>query len=77
MGLIHNFGDGEQSEQYPSVVWEAEIELCRRSVEVINRMRPRPKFVIVCGDLVDAMPQVSTEAEETDKCHGCFSHMKN
>ena len=25
-------------------------------MKVINAMRPRPAFFIICGDLVDAMP---------------------
>ena len=44
------------SDQYPNITWEQEIELCRQSVQVLNAMRPRPAFFIVCGDLVDAMP---------------------
>ena len=44
------------SQQYPNVTWEEEIKLCRQSVKVINAMRPRPAFFIICGDLVDAFP---------------------
>ena len=46
------------SDQYPHVTWEREIELCRQSVKVLNSMRPRAAFFIVCGDLVDAMPDL-------------------
>ena len=46
------------SDQYPNVTWEREIELCRQSVTILNAMRPRPAFFIVCGDLVDAMPDL-------------------
>ena len=59
MGLTEDYGDGTQEPQYPNVGWETEIELCTKSVEIINRLRPRPKFVIICGDLVDAMPNVT------------------
>ena len=44
------------SDQYPNISWEEEIELCRKSVDILNNMRPLPSFFIVCGDLVDAMP---------------------
>lgn len=56
LGLIENYGDGTQGDKYPDITWEKEIELCERSVAVINRMRPKPAFFIVCGDLVDAFP---------------------
>ncbi|CAK9099286.1 Serine/threonine-protein phosphatase CPPED1 (Calcineurin-like phosphoesterase domain-containing protein 1) [Durusdinium trenchii] len=35
---------------------EVEIDLSRRAVKLINQMSPRPKFVVVCGDLVHAFP---------------------
>lgn len=56
LGMMVNYGDGTISDQYPNITWEQEIELCRQSVQVLNAMRPRPAFFIVCGDLVDAMP---------------------
>ena len=33
--------------------WETELHYCRLAVEKINSMQPRPKFVCICGDLVD------------------------
>lgn len=36
--------------------WEKEIELAEKAVEKINSMTPKPKFVVMCGDLCDAMP---------------------
>ena len=57
LGLIFNWGtDGNDGTQYPESNWDREIELCRQSVEVMNRMRPKPAFSVVCGDLVDAFP---------------------
>jgi len=56
LGMIVNYGDGSIAEQYPNVTWEREMELCRLTVEKVNRMSPPPAFFIVCGDLVDAMP---------------------
>ena len=57
------------SDQYPNITWEREIELCRQSVKILNSMRPRPAFFIVCGDLVDAFPDRWPDirrAQETD-----------
>lgn len=36
--------------------WAKEIELTRRTIAAANRMQPPPKFLVICGDLVDAMP---------------------
>lgn len=36
--------------------WQTEIELTRKAVVAINAMNPKPKFFVVCGDLVHAMP---------------------
>lgn len=36
--------------------WQEEIQLCKDLVAACNQMEPKPKFLIVCGDLVDAWP---------------------
>lgn len=36
--------------------WGEEVELTQRAVEACNQMRPRPRFLVLCGDLVHAMP---------------------
>ena len=46
----------QDGNKYPESKWDQEIELCQQSVEVMNRMRPKPAFFVVCGDLVDAFP---------------------
>ncbi len=33
--------------------WETELEYSRRAIRMINAMDPPPKFVCVCGDLID------------------------
>jgi serine/threonine-protein phosphatase CPPED1 len=33
--------------------WETELNYCRLAVEKINTLQPRPKFVSMCGDIVD------------------------
>lgn len=38
---------------------EMEIELSQRAVKAVNRLTPRPRFAIVCGDLVNAYPAQS------------------
>lgn len=36
--------------------WDKEIELCKKLVSIANSAKPKPRFVVVCGDLVDARP---------------------
>ncbi|CAF1010811.1 unnamed protein product [Rotaria sp. Silwood1] len=36
--------------------WDIEIEATRAVIKKINQMKPKPKFFIVCGDIVDAFP---------------------
>lgn len=43
-------------EKKPNPQWDKEIALTEKAVEAVNRMEPKPRFFVVCGDLVDAMP---------------------
>ena len=36
--------------------WSEEVELTKQAVEAVNQLRPRPRFMVLCGDLVHAMP---------------------
>ena len=59
LGLIENYkkGQGKEGAGYPDeITWDKEIALCTQSVEILNAMRPKPRFFIICGDLVDAFP---------------------
>jgi 3',5'-cyclic AMP phosphodiesterase CpdA len=61
LGLLnHKFPDSGSS-------WEEEKELALRCVRECNRLRP--KFVVVCGDLVDAMP-VTGQKQADGRCEG-------
>lgn len=44
--------------------WEKEIKLAKECIQVINDMDPKPKFFIICGDLVDAMPGTKYRSEQ-------------
>ncbi|XP_041468404.1 serine/threonine-protein phosphatase CPPED1-like [Lytechinus variegatus] len=46
------------------ITWQAEIELTRKAIAAINRMKPKPKFFVVCGDLVHAMPDDNQKEEQ-------------
>jgi len=49
--------------------WDFEMGLSRKTVQKINSMRPLPKFVCICGDLVDMHESMHVNEETTlEKC---------
>lgn len=38
------------------ITWDEEINRAKKCVKAINAMTPKPKFLIVCGDLIHAFP---------------------
>ncbi|KAH1184245.1 serine/threonine-protein phosphatase CPPED1 isoform X1 [Mauremys mutica] len=36
--------------------WEEEIKLTEQAVQAINQLNPKPKFFVLCGDLIHGMP---------------------
>ncbi|XP_058705833.1 serine/threonine-protein phosphatase CPPED1 isoform X1 [Poecile atricapillus] len=36
--------------------WEEEIKLAEQAVQAVNKLNPKPKFFVLCGDLVHGMP---------------------
>jgi len=47
IGMRETFGNGPKG-------WEEEVRLFNDAIDELNRLRP--KFAIVCGDLIDQMP---------------------
>ena len=37
-------------------IWDEEIRLCELAISQWNTMSPRPRFVVICGDLVNDFP---------------------
>ncbi|QQP55077.1 Metallophosphoesterase CSTP1, partial [Caligus rogercresseyi] len=63
LGMMSNYDQSTKSTkkgQYSKglITWEDEIRLCRSLVSIVNDMRPRPEFLVICGDLLDAFPKV-------------------
>ncbi|XP_029312717.1 serine/threonine-protein phosphatase CPPED1 isoform X2 [Cottoperca gobio] len=47
--------------------WAEEVELTKQAVQAVNQLRPRPRFMVLCGDLVHAMPDTPfREGQERD-----------
>ncbi|XP_031699290.1 serine/threonine-protein phosphatase CPPED1 [Anarrhichthys ocellatus] len=54
LGLMKAWRDGDRDGGGDE--WGEEIELTKQAVEAVNQLRPRPRFIVLCGDLVHAMP---------------------
>ncbi|XP_006146604.1 serine/threonine-protein phosphatase CPPED1 isoform X2 [Tupaia chinensis] len=46
--------------------WGQEIRLTEQAVEAINKLNPKPKFFVLCGDLIHAMPGTAWRKEQTE-----------
>ncbi|XP_051818954.1 serine/threonine-protein phosphatase CPPED1 isoform X1 [Antechinus flavipes] len=45
--------------------WEEEIRLTEQAVQAINKLNPKPKFFVLCGDLIHALPGTRWRANQT------------
>ncbi|XP_025010820.1 serine/threonine-protein phosphatase CPPED1 isoform X2 [Gallus gallus] len=46
---VGNTGSGDDE-------WGEEIKLTEQAVQAINKLNPKPKFFVLCGDLIHGMP---------------------
>uniref|UniRef100_A0A8C6QQU5 Calcineurin-like phosphoesterase domain containing 1 n=1 Tax=Nannospalax galili TaxID=1026970 RepID=A0A8C6QQU5_NANGA len=46
--------------------WGQEIRLTEQAVKAINKLNPKPKFFVLCGDLIHAMPGTPWRKEQTE-----------
>uniref|UniRef100_A0A8C5QZQ4 Serine/threonine-protein phosphatase CPPED1 n=1 Tax=Leptobrachium leishanense TaxID=445787 RepID=A0A8C5QZQ4_9ANUR len=53
-GLMKSWEIGDCD--YGGDEWEQEIRLTEEAVQAINKLSPKPKFFVLCGDLVHSMP---------------------
>jgi len=51
-------GESYKNKDFPAtdITWDEEIKIIHKFVKEVNAMEPKPAFVIVCGDMVDAKP---------------------
>ncbi|KAF8567205.1 hypothetical protein P879_07426 [Paragonimus westermani] len=55
--------------------WDRELAWVDQAVRLVNLLDPRPKFVIVCGDLVDAQPGSDYRKSQTLDLLHAFSRL--
>ncbi|XP_050440370.1 serine/threonine-protein phosphatase CPPED1-like [Adelges cooleyi] len=58
LGYNTSFQDREPTD------WQEEMNRSITAVEKINALTPRPQFVVICGDLVNAMPNKEEKLNE-------------
>ncbi|XP_028914495.1 serine/threonine-protein phosphatase CPPED1 [Ornithorhynchus anatinus] len=61
-GLMKAWADGDCSSGGDE--WEQEIRLTEQAVQAINRLDPKPKFFVLCGDLIHGMPGTPWREEQ-------------
>lgn len=62
LGLMKAWRDGDCDNGGEE--WAEEVELTKQAVEAVNQLRPRPRFMVLCGDLVHAMPGMNRAQKE-------------
>lgn len=55
--------------------WDKDLVLLKEVIAAANQMTPRPKFFIVCGDLVDAFPGWENRQEQTQDLKSAFADL--
>ncbi|XP_075371181.1 serine/threonine-protein phosphatase CPPED1 isoform X2 [Mycteria americana] len=44
--------------------WGEEIKLAEQAVQAINKLNPKPKFFVLCGDLIHGMPETQWRKDQ-------------
>lgn len=72
-GLIDNWAGNPPETR----VWDEEIKLTKQAIKNANEMSPKPKFFIVCGDLVDDGPGQEHQAAQQRDFKAVFEKLEN
>lgn len=62
-------------EKKPNPRWDKEIYLTKKAIAAVNKMNPKPKFFIVCGDLIDALPSTSLRTAQEEDFKKVFAEL--
>ncbi|XP_068555948.1 serine/threonine-protein phosphatase CPPED1 isoform X6 [Anas acuta] len=55
-GLIKSWAVGDTNNGDDE--WKEEIKLTEQAVQAVNKLNPKPKFFVLCGDLIHGMPGI-------------------
>lgn len=56
IGADSQFGYIWPREKRDPLDWKLEMDKSICAIDKINNLTPRPQFLVICGDLVDTMP---------------------
>ena len=59
-----------------AITWDKEIVLTNKAMDCINKLRPCPKFVAICGDLVDAFPGSERHERQKFDLSNCLKKLR-
>ncbi|CAK9300331.1 unnamed protein product [Gordionus sp. m RMFG-2023] len=62
-------------ENTPEYNWDEEIKLTEKAIELANNLTPKPKFFIVCGDLVNAFPGQKLKSSQISSFKQTFNKL--
>ncbi|XP_064178877.1 serine/threonine-protein phosphatase CPPED1 [Anguilla rostrata] len=54
LGLMKAWREGNCDS--PGEEWAEEVRLTKQAVQAVNKLSPKPRFMVLCGDLIHAMP---------------------
>ncbi|MBN3303853.1 CPPED phosphatase, partial [Amia calva] len=52
--------------------WGEEVRLTQQAVQAVNKLKPRPRFMVICGDLIHAMPGTPWRQEQERDLKGAL-----
>lgn len=72
LGLIERYLEKREDPK-----WDQEVVLLKKAIACANRMQPKPKFFIVCGDLVDAFIELDKRDGQIKDFKEAFKDLDN
>ena len=75
IGLMVQVAETKEGETYfmkpklpiSEITWDEEIKIIRTLVQEVNAMEPKPAFVVMCGDMVDAYPMMGIDGVKKEQ----------
>ncbi|KAI1291694.1 Serine/threonine-protein phosphatase CPPED1 [Halotydeus destructor] len=72
LGMIEKYQEKKDNPR-----WDKELDLTRQAILAANEMQPKPKFFIVCGDLVNDYPEEVDHSEQVRDFLTAFKELNN
>jgi len=66
-GLIEKYINKKENPR-----WDTEIALAKTAIKCINKMNPKPRFLVIGGDMLDAHPEGEKEIQLREEQYDDF-----